>query len=59
MIRKLPGQNKWRVYSEKKVYKKGEGWVHKNLGTYNSLKEAKNRLRQVEYFKRRENKKNG
>jgi len=40
-IRKLPGKNKWRVYSE-------EG---RNLGTYDSLKAAKERLRQVHFFK--------
>lgn len=39
-IRKLP-DGKWRVYSEK----------GKNMGTYNTEAEAKERLRQIEYFK--------
>lgn len=39
-IRKLPN-GKYRVLSEK----------GKNLGTYDSLSGAKNRLRQVEFFK--------
>jgi hypothetical protein len=43
MIRKLPKQRKWRVYSEK----------GKHMGTYPSRKQAEKRLRQVEYFKRK------
>jgi len=42
VIRKTPNKNEWCVKS-----KKG-----KNLGCYNSEKKAKERLRQVEYFKR-------
>jgi len=53
MIKKLPGQNKWRLYSSKKVYVKGKGWVHRNLGTFNSLKAAKNHEREVQFFKHR------
>jgi hypothetical protein len=45
MIRKLTGQNKWRLYS-----KSG-----KNLGTFNSREAAENHEREVEYFKRRSN----
>jgi len=45
MIRKV-GKNKYRVVS-----KSG-----KNLGTYKSRKAARNRLRQVEYFKHAEHK---
>jgi hypothetical protein len=40
MIRKLKN-NKYRVYSEK----------GRNMGTYNSKSKAKNRLREIEYFK--------
>ena len=40
MIRKIKG--KYRVKSKK---------THRNLGTYTTLKAAKKRLRQVEYFK--------
>jgi len=40
MIRKID-ENKYRIYS-----KKG-----KNLGTYRSLSKAKERLRQIEFFK--------
>jgi len=43
IIRKID-KNTWRVYSEK----------GKNLGTYHSLKEAKKRLKDVEFFKRKD-----
>jgi hypothetical protein len=43
-IRKLPN-GKWRVFSEK----------GKNLGTFDSQTGAKNHLREVEYFKHRDN----
>jgi len=36
------GKNKWRVYSRK----------GKNMGTFSSKQKAKERLRQIEYFKR-------
>lgn len=42
-IRKID-KNTWRVYSEK----------GRNLGTYHSLKAAKKRLKDVEFFKRKE-----
>ena len=38
---KKTGPQTWRVYSEK----------GKNMGTYNSRKEAEDRLRQIEFFK--------
>jgi hypothetical protein len=41
MIRKIPGKNQWRVYSEK----------GKNMGTYKTKHEAHIRLSQVEAFK--------
>lgn len=41
VVRKLPGQNKWRVYSE-------DG---KNLGTYDSYEAAEKRRKQIEMFK--------
>lgn len=50
VIKKI-NENTWRVYSEK----------GKNLGTYHSLKAAKKRLKDVEFFKRKDkllNKKN-
>ena len=53
MIRKLPNQNKWRLYSSNKHQVKGKGWVHKNLGTFNSLKAAKKHEREVQFFKHR------
>jgi hypothetical protein len=43
MIRKLAGQNKWRLYSLK---------TGKNLGTYNTKAGAVNREKQVNFFKR-------
>lgn len=43
MIRKLKS-GKYRVYSKKN---------HKNMGTFKTKKQAVNRLRQIEYFKRR------
>jgi hypothetical protein len=42
MIRKLPGKNRWKVTSEKNK---------RNLGIFSSLKKAKKRLAQVEYFR--------
>ena len=42
-IRKLSGQNKWRLYSEK----------GRNLGTYSSKAGAVKRENQVNYFKSR------
>jgi len=53
MIKKLPNKNKWRLYSRKKHYIKGEGWAHKNLGTFNSLEAAKKHEREVQFFKHR------
>lgn len=41
MIKKI-GKRKWRLYSRK---------THRNLGTFNSLKAAKKRERQIQYFK--------
>lgn len=52
MIKKLPGKNKWRVYSSKKVYIKGKGWVHKNMGTYPSKHLAHKREGAIEWFKK-------
>ncbi len=46
MIRK--SGNKHKVLSESK----GKDGKYKSLGTYKTRKEAENRLRQVEYFKR-------
>lgn len=43
-IRKLP-DGKYRVFSEK----------GKNMGTYDSLKGAKKRLKDIEFFKHRKN----
>jgi hypothetical protein len=43
VIRKLPGENKWRLYSVK---------AGRNLGTYPTRAGAVNRERQVEFFKR-------
>ena len=47
IIKKI-GKKKYRVYSKKKSKKTGE---RKNLGTYSSLKKAKARKRDVEFFK--------
>ena len=46
MIRKLPS-GKYRLYSRKKD-KDGK---RKNLGTFDTLEQAKNREREVQYFK--------
>ncbi len=46
IIRKL-GPNKYRLYSKKKD-KSGK---RRNLGTYDSLEGAKQREREVQYFK--------
>lgn len=43
-IRKLPNKDRWEVLSES----------GKSLGTYNSQSEAKARLRQIEFFKNKE-----
>ena len=43
MIRKLPGQRKWRLYSLS---------TGKNLGTFTSKAAAVRHERQVQYFKR-------
>lgn len=43
-IRKLPNKNRWEVLSEK----------GKSLGTYSSLSEAEARLKQIEFFKKKE-----
>ena len=40
-IKKLPGKEKWRVYSES----------GKNMGTYDSMIDAKDRLKNIEFFK--------
>jgi len=42
VIRKLPKQNKWRLYSKD---------LSKNLGTFDSKEEAVKHERQVQYFK--------
>jgi hypothetical protein len=44
VIRKLPGQNKWRLVSEKSG---------RNLGTYPTKAQAIARERQVNFFKMR------
>lgn len=44
MIKKI--KNKYQVVSES----------GRNMGTYKTLAEAKNRLRQIEYFKHRKSK---
>ena len=41
-IKKLLNKEKWRVYSE----------AGKSMGTYSSLKKAKDRLKQIEFWKR-------
>lgn len=53
MIRKLPGQRKWRLYSRKKVYIKGKGYAHRNLGTFLSIVKAKEHERDIQFFKHR------
>ena len=47
IIKKI-GNRKYRVYSKKKNKKTGK---RRNLGTYSSLKKAKERKRDVEFFK--------
>jgi hypothetical protein len=49
IIKKLPGTSKYRLYSRKKD-SKGK---RKNLGTYDSLKGAKEREKQITFFKLR------
>jgi len=41
MIRKLPNQNKWRLYSSK----------GRNLGTFSSKEKAEKHEREVQFFK--------
>jgi hypothetical protein len=48
MIRKLPNQKKWRIYSKTKVNGK-----HRNLGTFSSLKKAEKHEREIQFFKHR------
>lgn len=43
-IRKLPNKNKWEIISEK----------GKRLGIYNSRSDAESRLREIEFFKKKE-----
>lgn len=47
-IKKLPGKNKWRVYSES----------GKNMGTFDSESAAKKHLSEIEFFKRKKSSKN-
>lgn len=49
MIRKLPS-GKYRLYSKKKNPKTGK---RRNLGTFNTRKEAEQHEREIQYFKRR------
>ena len=49
MIRKLKS-GKYRLYSKKKDPKTGK---RKNLGTFNTLAEAKKHEREIQFFKRR------
>jgi hypothetical protein len=44
VIRKLPGQRKWRLYSKE---------THRNLGTFTSKAAALKHERAVQFFKRR------
>lgn len=46
MIRKLPNQNQWRLYSRKIINGK-----RKILGTFLSYEDAVKRERQIQYFK--------
>ncbi len=54
MIRKLPKQNKWRLYSKKKVKHKDGSIKKKNLGTFKSRGKAEKHERDVQYFKHRQ-----
>jgi hypothetical protein len=49
MIRKLKS-GKYRIYSQKKDPKTGK---RKNLGTFDTLEQAKQHERAIQYFKRR------
>ena len=49
MIRKLPS-GKYRLYSRKKDQKTGK---RRNLGTFNTRKQAEQHERAVQFFKRR------
>jgi hypothetical protein len=49
IIKKLRGEEKWRLYSKKVDEKTGK---RRNLGTFDSPEEARNRERQVEFFKK-------
>lgn len=44
MIRKLPQQNLWRIYSKDS---------HKNLGTFQSLIKAQKHEQEINFFKHR------
>ena len=50
MIRKLKS-GQYRLYSQKKDSKTGK---RKNLGTFDTLEDAKKHERQVEFFKRKQ-----
>jgi hypothetical protein len=50
IIRKI-GKRKWAIYSKSKKKGKGKSRRRKRLGTFNSLKAAKKRERQIQYFK--------
>lgn len=47
-IKKLPGKEKWRVFSES----------GKNMGTFDSMAKAKKHLKEIEFFKRKKSLKN-
>ena len=52
MIRKLPSQNKWRLYSRKKIMINGV-LKHRNLGTFLSKTKAEKHEREIQFFKHR------
>jgi hypothetical protein len=45
MIRKLPNQKKWRLYSRK---------TGKNLGTFSSQKKAEKHEQEINFFKHKQ-----
>ena len=47
IIKKLPGSNKYRLYSKKK----GPDGKRRNLGTYDTLAAVKEREKQIQFFK--------
>jgi DnaJ-domain-containing protein 1 len=51
IIKKLKGQNKWRLYSKTK----GRDGKRRNLGTYDSLAKCKEREEQIQFFKGQHN----